>query len=221
MEEGLLHINPLSGMKCPSALTRQRVMTEGEFRSLLRASRSDFKVFLFSLWMTGCRPKEARLLTWDQVLEGRWVLRQHKTSHQSDRPRVIYLTPPMRRLMVVLRRRHEASGATDRHVFLNGRGQPWTRNAVRLRVQRVKRKLNLSADLCCYLARHAFGTSAVLNGVDALTVAQLMGHTSLGMVQRVYCHLGDAHAHLHQAAERATRRPAGPTPPRAGPRPTP
>jgi integrase len=205
IEEGLLILNPLKGMKCPTALTRQRAMSDEEFRSILRASKRDFKVFLFAVRMTGSRPKEARSLTWDQVREDHWILKQHKTAHKTGKPRVIYLIPPVRRLMSVLPQEASQRPTGDPHVFLNARRRPWTANAIRLRIERVKRKLNLANDLCCYLARHAFGTSAVLNGVDLVTVAELMGHSSLEMIQRVYVHLAGQHEHLHQAAEQATR----------------
>jgi integrase len=217
VEEGLLTSNPLAGMKCPAALTRQRAMTDAEFRSLLRGSRHDFKVLLFALMMSGCRPKEATSLTWNQVHQDRWVLPQHKTFHKTHKPRVIYLTKPLQRLMTVLRRRGDQRGAANAHVFLNAYGRPWTRNAIRLRIERLKRKLHLADDLCCYMTRHAFGTAAVLNGVDVMTVAQLMGHTSLEMIQRVYVHLADKHDHLNQAAERATRPLAAPKPSPAEP----
>jgi integrase len=182
-------------------------MTDGEFRSLLRASTRDFKTLLFALRMTGCRPKEARTLTWDRVQEDRWVLAQHKTVHKTGKPRVIYLTRPVQKLMAVLRR-----GATGPFVFLNRRKKPWTGNAIRLRIQRLKKKLNLRKDLCVYEARHAFGTSAVVNGVDVATVAELMGHTSLEMVSRVYLHLATEQTHLREAVERATKPLAGATP---------
>ena len=209
VEEGVLRSNPLHGMKCPAAATRQRVMTDAEFRGMLRGSKRDFKVLLYALRMTGCRPKEARTLKWEQVLEDRWVLQEHKTAHSTNKSRVIYLIPPMRKLMAVLRRK----GRSD-YVFVNRLGRMWTRNAIRLRVQRLKerKELNLGDDLCCYLARHAFGTAAIMNGVDALTVAQLMGHNSLTMVQKVYVHLAGEHAHLHEAAQRATKPVARATP---------
>lgn len=202
-DEGLIRPNPLKGMKCPGALTRQRAMTDAEFRSLLRGSTLDFKVLLYALRMTGCRPKEARTLIWDMVQQDRWVLPEHKTAHKTQKPRVIYLTPPMQKLMVAIRRR-----SSHPYVFLNRHGKPWTRNAIRLRIERLKKKLNLASDLCCYHARHAFGTAAVLNGVDVLSVAALMGHTSLEMVQRVYVHLAGQHDHLHHAAAQATGRHA-------------
>jgi integrase len=216
VEEGLLTSNPLNGMKCPGALARRRAMSDGEFRAVLKASKRDFKVLMFSLRMTGCRPKEARTLRWEQVLEDRWVLPQHKTVHKTGQPRVVYLTPPMQKLMAVLRRQ-----AKQDHVFLNQRGQPWTRNAVRLRMDRLKKKLGLPSDLCCYHARHAFGTSAVLNGVDVMTVAQLMGHSSLEMISRVYVHLAGQHDHLAAAAQRAARSPASSKPPPGALRPAP
>jgi integrase len=204
VEEGILTSTPLKGMKCPSALTRQRSMSEGEFRALLKASRRDFKTLLFALRMTGCRPKEARSLTWDQVHENRWEFARHKTAHKTQKSRVIYLTLPMKKLMLVLKK-----GATGSHVFLNARGKAWTRNAIRLRIERLKKKLGLRTDLCAYEARHAFGTSAVLNGVDVASVAELMGHSSLEMVSKVYLHLAGQHDHLQQAVERATRPLAG------------
>jgi integrase len=204
VEEGILQKNPLHGMKCPAALTRQRAMTDAEFRALLRASKHDFKLLLFALRQTGCRPKEARTLTWAQVLNDRWVLSQHKTAHAIQRPRTIYLTKPMQLLMKVLRlRRLDQDGRNC--VFLNSRGNAWTRDALHLRIRRVKEKLKLPADLCAYLARHAFGTSAIMNGVDPMSVAQLMGHSSLDMIQKVYVHLGNEHNHLQTAVERATK----------------
>jgi integrase len=192
-------------MKCPRAKTRDRAMTDDEFRALLRNSDRDFKVFLFTLRATGCRPKEARTLKWTQVQEDRWVLKEHKTVGKTGKPRVIYLTHSMRKLLVILRR--EAAGE---YVFRNGRGEPWTTNAIRLRINRIKAKGIVAKDVCSYLLRHAFGTNAILNGVDALTVAELLGHSSLDMVRTVYVHLANERTHLQTAAEKAARSLAQP-----------
>ena len=103
-EQGLLSKNPLAGMKSPGAAVRSRFMTSAEFRTVLRAASHDYKRFLFALQQTGARPKEVRTLTWDHVREDRWVLPVHKTVKKVGRPRVIDLTPHMRKLMEVLRR---------------------------------------------------------------------------------------------------------------------
>jgi integrase len=117
-DEGLLKTNPLKGMKCPAAATRQRALSDAEFRVLLRNSDRCFKMLLFALRETGCRPKEARTLRWGNVLEDRWVLLKHKTVAKTHRPRIIYLTAPMRRLMIVLKRTSKSD-----FVFVNARGQ--------------------------------------------------------------------------------------------------
>src|SRR5947209_3496319 len=169
-------------MKRPKPAPRSRALTEKEFRLLLRGEiKARFRTFLFALWATGCRPKEARTLRWDQVREDRWVLTDHKTSHKTKKPRVVYLNRPMRKLMAVLRSR-----SSSEFVFVNMHGKPWTRNAVTCRMSRLKKKLGLRHDVCAYLIRHAFGTNAILNGIDVATVATLMGHVDLQMVSDVY-----------------------------------
>jgi len=206
--EGVLAANPLKGMKCPRANVRQRALSGSEFKTLLRHSDRDFKVLLFALRETGCRPKEARLLRWTDVREDRWVLAQHKTAHQTGRARVIFLTRPMQKLMRLLR-----ASTNSEFVFVNARKKPWTVNAMRLRIKRIKSKTNLAKDVCAYLLRHAWGTHAILNGVDPITVAACMGHSSLEMISRVYVHLADKHDHLQEAMERARRpSPARPLP---------
>jgi integrase len=209
-EEGLLSANPLRGMKRPKPAPRGRGQSEAEFRTMLRGEKSGrFKRLLFALWSTGCRPKEARTLRWENVLEDRWVLPDHKTVHKTRTPRVVYLNAAMRKLMKVVRR-----DAPGDHVFTNTYGEPWTGNAIRLRVQRLKKTLGLKSDVCAYLIRHAFGTNAIVNGVDVATVAELMGHRDLEMVSSVYLHLASQPGHLAQAVERATTRHVAPkTPP--------
>jgi integrase len=199
-EEGILSRNPLNGMRCPRARARARIVTDAEYRALLKNSDGDFKVLLFALKETGCRPKEARVLKWEHVQADRWILPEHKTAYKVAKPRVIYLTSCMQKLMRHLRRR-----STSDHVFLNARAKPWTRNAIRLRIMRLKKKLGLATDLCAYLFRHAFATNALLNGVDCASVAELLGHADVTMVAKIYGHLAGQHKHLGAAVERATR----------------
>lgn len=200
VEEDLLAENPLKGMKRTKPAPRQRAMTEQEYSAMLQARRGPFRTLLFSLWNTGARPSELRGLKWPQVEADRLVLAEHKTVKQTGKARIIQLNRPMQRLLRFLRQR-----AKSEYVFLNRRSKPWTCNAVRLNVARLKKKLNLADDLCVYLTRHAFGTNAILRGVDVATTAQLMGHSSLEMISKVYCHLADKQTHLQDAVERVTR----------------
>ena len=213
-DEKTLAQNPLRGMKRPKPAPRGRAMTEAEYRTLLRHEKYvGFRQYLFALRNTGCRPKEARELLWENVREDRWILPKHKTMHKTKKPRVIYLNAPMRKLMVVLRRSAKAS-----RVFVNRYGNPWTMNAVRLRIKRIKEVTDLPDDVCAYLLRHQFGTESIVNGVDIATVAELMGHSSLEMISSVYLHLAEQHTHLQAAVEKATAPPASAKrPPAAAP----
>ena len=201
-EQGYLDANPLEGMRRQKPLPRERAMTREEFQTLMRASDGDFRTLLFALWNTGARPKELRDLTWDQVREDCLVLPKHKTVRKTKKPRVIYLNRQMQKLMRALRKKRKDE--SNPFVFLNSLGKPWTMNAVRQRIGRIKKKLGLKDDLSAYLIRHAFGTNAVLNGVDVVTVAELMGHNSVEMISTVYCHLAEQRTHLQDAVDKAT-----------------
>lgn len=203
-QEGLLTENPLADMKRPKPAPRQRAMSDEEFDKLYEHAGGPFADFLLALRETGARPKELRELLWPQVQEDRWVLTKHKTARKVGKARVIILSEKVKGMMARLR------GNGHTHVFLNTEGQPWTMNAVRLQVSRLREKLGLAKDLCAYLARHGFGTRAIMNGVNPSVVAELMGHNSLEMISKVYVHLADEHAHLKDAVEKinSSARPA-------------
>lgn len=195
-DEGVLNENPLAGMKRPKPAPRQRAMSDEEFKKLHENAGGPFADYLFALRETGARPKELRELTWDQLREDRLVLTKHKTSKKVKKARVIILTDAMKAMLERLKSNgHE-------YVFLNTRGEPWTMNAVRLQMTALRKRLGLADDLCAYLARHGFGTRAILHGINPAVVAELMGHNSLEMVARVYVHLADEHVHLKQAIEK-------------------
>ena len=55
-----------------------------------------------------------------------------------------------------------------------------------------------------YALRHSWATNALKRGVDALTVALLMGHKDPAMLARVYQHLSHSPDHMRDQAKRAT-----------------
>jgi integrase len=212
-EQGLLPANPLRGMPRPKPRPRQRAITPEEFAALYDLAGDPLRDYLLALYLTGARPKEVRDLTWPEVRDDRWVIAKHKTAKKVHADRVVFLPSEVRQMMARLRL---ATGGVG-HVFLNTVGNRWTMNAVRLQISRLRKKAGLADDLCAYLCRHGFGTRAVLNGVDGLTLAHLMGHTSPEMISKVYVHLADQHKHLADAVERVSG--ASPTPAPAGPGP--
>jgi integrase len=114
-------------------------MTQQEFQAILRASGGKkwkkptpgarFRRILLYLWLTGCRPSEAAVLTWDNVdFERRLVtLKEHKTSRtqKTPRPRIIPLHPVLVKRLRWIERQDE--GHT---VFLSHRRAPWDKDTL-------------------------------------------------------------------------------------------
>ena len=76
-----------------------------------------------------------------------------------------------------------------------------TLNKLVLRFRRLVRRLGL-LEVSFHTLRHTFASHAVMNGVDLYTLARILGHRDIKMVQR-YAHL--APAHLQAATDQAAR----------------
>jgi integrase len=211
-EERLIPLNPFRGVTHQAGDPR-RPLTDDEFQALLRASNgrkskrrpssgARFRQFLIFLRFTGCRPCEAAKLRWDDIKNGCIVLTRHKTrrTQKTPKPRIIPLHPVVVKLLIWIRKREEGD-----LVFLNHRRNPWNKSNLALRMQRAREKAGIPLDAKLYGTRHAFGTRAIVNGVDLKTLAELLGHTTTRMSEH-YLHLAGQHAHLVTAMQKATGR---------------
>jgi integrase len=194
-----------SGRKvCPSDRKRQKTTSAADrFHELLRFLR-----------LTGARPGEAAKLEWSHIdLDGTViVLTVHKTSRtqRTPKPRVIPLTQEVVDLLVAIRARQEPGP----RVFRTHRGTPWNRSNLSLRMQRARERAGIPDDAKLYGLRHAFGTRAIINGVDIKTLAELLGHTSTRMSEH-YVHIAGKVPHLLDAMRKVSppAPPASATPP--------
>jgi integrase/recombinase XerD len=82
-------------------------------------------------------------------------------------------------------------------------GKPYTRNALRCRFRRLRKKLPHLKGVTAYTYRHSYITDALVRGVPVATVAELVGHADLRMIQDHYGHLSEKKAHLQDAARKA------------------
>jgi integrase len=193
VKQGLIEKNPIKYMEKPTAGRRELILTPEEFNTLYDyASDQNFKDLLMFVWETGCRPQEAYRLE-SRHLDGDRCVFPEKESKGKKRKRVIYLTPVAKEIVTRLDR--------GGHVFLNADGQPWRRNNVACRFVRMKKKLG--RHLCLYNLRHSYCQRALKNGVDPITLSELMGHSSAAMVMKIYQHLGQDTKHMVQAAQKA------------------
>ncbi len=202
-QQGVLSPNPLRALKADRVKRRTRVLAADELAEILATIRDrQFREFMQALLETGCRPSEVARVTAANVNLGLgvWVFGEHKTAKKTRKPRVVYLTPAM----VELSRKLVAL-YPDGPLFRGPRGKAaFTRQNIRCRFRRLRKKLPHLKHFVCYNVRHTFATRALVNGVGVAQVAELLGHASTEMVSQTYGHLAAEVAHMREAARRAT-----------------
>ncbi|OGG47814.1 MAG: hypothetical protein A3F84_12795 [Candidatus Handelsmanbacteria bacterium RIFCSPLOWO2_12_FULL_64_10] len=73
------------------------------------------------------------------------------------------------------------------YVLVAPDGGPYTREAMRLALEKAGKRAGLSIHVHPHLLRHTFGTTLAASGVDLDTIRRLMGHTDITMTMR-YLH---------------------------------
>lgn len=197
-----LPANPLAGLHMPRARVRGAefmIGTDAQAK-LLAAAPAYLRDVLFALQQTGCRPCEVVSVTaadFDPAA-GVWVLREHKTSGKTGRPRVVFLPPAVVELCARLAAAHPTGP-----LFRRAGGTPFPASYYLPRLVRaLRRKLALPESVIPYGMRHTFATDALANGVPDEQVAELLGHTGTAMLHRHYAHLGAKAAALRAALGR-------------------
>lgn len=198
IEQEYLKINPLSGMKKPRQKRRDVVYTTKQMAEIREHAIGPFRDLLDFLFITGCRPKEARTLEARHV-HGETVIFPGDES-KGETPRVIYLTAAAKAIVDCQIEQHP-----DGPIFRNARGNPWTKDAIKCRMTRISKKVGYR--VIAYGTRHSFATNALINEVDPISVAHLMGHANANMVAEVYSHLAKNPAFLRRQAERSVVMP--------------
>lgn len=197
--EGIIARSPIAAVRAPEAARRERIITPDEWRRIMDAvPDQEFRDLLTVLRETGCRPHEARVLEARHVQGNCWVL-PRGLSKGKKYCRVVRLNPTAKGIIDRLAEQHPIGP-----IFRNVGGNPWDRNAIVHRFQRLRKRLDGLDGVTAYAIRHTFATEALTRGVDAASVAVLMGHRDATMVLRVYQHVDQQPEHIRAALLKAT-----------------
>jgi integrase len=211
--------NPFAKVELLPCQGRERVATKEEYQALLDHCTDDaFRDVLVAMRHTSARPQEIYSLTWGMVDWNvkMWVLTKHKTSRtaRNPKPRVIGMPDAVEEVRRWLRE----FGPTG-HVFRNSEGRPWTKNALGLRMRRLRKRAGIKPDeqgeeFVLYTNRHTFLTAAGADpGISDATLMEVAGHTDPRTTQR-YIHA--ARVAVAKAGRRAGDNLSVPTPASAG-----
>lgn len=197
-EQGYIERSPLVHMKKPGCGRKEQVVTLQQYQTLLaRYDDEEFKDLLITTWETGCRPQESLRVEAHHVdlAASRWVFPASESKGRKI-PRVVYLTPKALEITRRLMAKHPAGP-----LFRNTDGKQWTPYATNCRFQHVRRKTGVKYSLYCL--RHSFATHALMNGVDCITVATLMGHSDPSTLSKVYQHVSQSPSYMQQQLQKA------------------
>jgi integrase len=180
------------------------VLDVAEVRGRARESQYDYSPLIRLAIQTGLRLGELLGLRWEDIDFDAGILhvRQQWT-------RVGELAPPktrkgVRRVplspdLVAYLRKHKLASKFSRDsdfVFPSKTGRPLSHRNVQRRAWEPVRKLaQLPDDVTFHDLRHAFASIAASRGVPVTVLSGVMGHSDVGVTQRVYIHLfGREHA---------------------------
>ena len=195
--------NPIAKMPKPRPNMRECVLPAARWPELIKAIKDEaFRDYVAVMVMTGARPQEMRRMEarhFDK--DFRRIVFPASESKGKRRPRAVYLPDEAYQIVERLTG-HYTSGP----IFRNSKGEPWTKNAVTWRFQRLKKKLN-EPKLCATVLRHSWAHHQLREGSDSHLVSALMGHTSGRMLEERYGHINQAPDVLLQAANRIKNPP--------------
>jgi integrase/recombinase XerD len=191
------------------------VLTRDEVQRLEDAADSERdKLIVRVLGDTGVRVGELVKIRERDVIQQsrteaflRVVGRSQGGGAKGDKYRMVPLSPALaKRLLRYVERSRPVDSNTDR-VFVsrrrsaNGGYEPITESGVQQMIRDLAERAGIRKRVHPHLFRHSAATFMLQRGMNPLLVAQVLGHTSLAMIQRVYAHLTptDAHQALMQA----------------------
>jgi integrase len=198
VEAGIADNNPVAAVPKPPPGQRNRVLGRRDQSKALRTALRPFREFLMGMRGTMARPQEIRELKWDELhynAVGAMYGVQHEFKGRRRRRnqltrRIIPISPRLQRLIERIGRR--PGRRVLPFIFLNSRRRPWSANAARLAMARLRRRVGLDVagdeKIVCYSWRHTAATAATMAGLRDKILAELMGHTSTRTTAR-YQHL--------------------------------
>jgi integrase/recombinase XerD len=180
--------------------TPRRAATREEINALLRHASLALRQALTFIDATGCRPIEMRELVWPWVIFDAEFphlrLERHKTFRQTGKPKIVGLDDVMVRFLRHLDAKRKADVAAGRrspndlHVFHNCDGNPWTEVGFPQNLRRCASRAGLDDGVIRKVSagclRTTYACDLIEDGFTNRDVADLLGHTSTQMVDRVY-----------------------------------
>lgn len=194
--------NPLAGLHKPKRTHRQLCPTMEQWNQVLAHYQDDpFGDFLTVLVDSGARPQELRVVEARQLdlsANPPVIVYDDGEIPGKQLGRKVQLTPRAARILA-----RYAQENPEGPVMRNERGDPWKKNALNCRFQRLKRSKKFPFHVNCYAARHSLATDLLDKGASVAAVQALLGHRDPRVVLEFYGkHIAERADHLQGLLEK-------------------
>jgi integrase len=181
IEWGKVKDNPARKVKLlKGEIKRVRFLMPDEIRTLLSNCADHLRPIVTVALHTGMRKGELLSLQWDQVNFEQKIITLEDTKNRERRD--VPMNETVRTTLMGMERKGS-------HIFCNGSGETFLN--VRRSFETAVRKSGIE-DFRFHDLRHTFASNLVMEGIDIMTIKELMGHKDLTMTLR-YSHLAPNH----------------------------
>jgi integrase len=186
-EQGHIDASPFVSVKTPPEIYRGDEAYVCDAREKIELASADLRDILTIMLCTGCRPQEARAIE-AKHYQNRAVIFAKKDSKGNVVQRVVRL-PKFGQDILERQIEKYHSGPV-----LRCGNKPWTKQDL----CKACKPLGFTA----YHLRHTFATNAAIKDINIAKIADLMGHSGLKTLMKIYQHVNRCSDDLQEAVER-------------------
>lgn len=206
MKWGYITKSPFINVELPRLVQKSPAFIEREeFWKMIEYSKTPtLKDFFILAFYTGMRLGELLNLRWQQVnMQGNQLVVANTEEWQTKtgKERVLALSKPAKEALE--RRLKERNG--DFVFYMKG-GVQLAQSYVSHNFKRVVRAYikdckakneptNVTDDAHFHSLRHSFCAACIMVGIDLITIRDMLGHTDLTMINKIYAHISNKHLH--------------------------
>jgi site-specific recombinase XerD len=137
----------------------------------------DYSIFLLFI-DTGIRLSELVGIRVEDVKKDQIVIRNTKNLNE----RSVY---PNNKTQNAIQKYLKLRGKLHHnYLFVNNEDEPLKRRSVQTRFEKYKEELNFTKQLSPHIFRHTYAKRAIMSGMDAFSLASLLGHSDITITKR-------------------------------------
>ena len=158
---------------------REVVILEDDYKILLsNAKDDDFRLYMMTLWETGCRPNEIVPLKKSDIDFDKGIVKVFQT--KTKKYKTVYLTDELLTIFDSIQTEY-IFNAYDKHKAFYGRI-----------FKKLRNDLDMNKEYCLYAFRHSFGTRMLNKTKDIHLVSKLLGHSDISITAKHYINRSDS-----------------------------